>query len=43
MSNLSKRYGVLQTIISRWEEEFLVRSSKIFAAKVPDEKYEKER
>lgn len=43
MVDLSKRYGVHQTVISRWKKEFLGRSSEIFATKAPEETYEKER
>ena len=43
MADLSKRYGVHQTVISRWKKEFLRRSSEIFSTKAPDETYEKER
>jgi len=43
MTELSKRFGVHPTVISRWKKELLERSSEIFSTQAPDTEYEKER
>lgn len=43
LSELSKRFGVHPTVITRWKKEFLERSSEIFETQAPDTAYEKEK
>jgi len=43
LSELSKRFSVHPTVISRWKKEFLERSSEIFETQAPDTEFEKER
>jgi transposase-like protein len=43
LSELSKRFSVHPTVISRWKKEFLERSAEIFETQAPDVEFEKER
>ncbi len=41
MEELSKRFEVHPTMISKWKQEFITRSSEIFKTKTPDRIYKK--
>jgi transposase len=43
LAELSKRFGVHPTMISKWKQEFLDRSSEIFQTNPPEEDFEAER
>jgi transposase len=43
LAELSKRYGVHPTIISRWKQEFISRAGEIFETRPPEEETEKEK
>jgi transposase len=43
LAELSKRFDVHPTMISKWKQEFLDRSSEIFATKAPKENFENEK
>ncbi|NLP14368.1 MAG: transposase [Clostridium sp.] len=43
LAELSKRFEVHPTMISKWKQEFVARSSEIFASKAPKDDFEEER
>ncbi len=43
LAELSKRFDVHPTLISKWKMEFIERSSEIFSTKAPDENSEAEK
>ena len=43
LAELSKRFGVHPTMISKWKQEFLDRSAEIFQTNPPEEDFESER
>jgi len=43
LAELSKRFDVHPTMISKWKQEFLDRSSEIFATKAPKDDFENEK
>ena len=43
LAELSKRFDVHPTMISKWKQEFIDRSSEIFNTKVPQESFEAEK
>ena len=43
LAELSKRYEVHPTLISKWKKEFIKRSSEIFETKAPEVDFEQER
>ena len=43
LAELSKRFEVHPTMISKWKQEFLERSSEIFQTNPPEEDFEAER
>ena len=43
LAELSKRFGVHPTMISKWKQEFLDRSAEIFQTSPPEEDFEAER
>ena len=43
LAELSKRFGVHPTMISKWKQEFLDRSAEIFQTNPPEEDFEAER
>lgn len=43
LAELSKRFDVHPTMISKWKQEFLDRSSEIFSTKAPKDDFENEK
>jgi len=43
LAELSKRFEVHPTMISKWKQEFIGRSSEIFNTKAPEENFEAEK
>lgn len=43
LAELSKRFDVHPTMISKWKQEFIERSSEIFNTKAPEENFEAEK
>ncbi|WP_010423342.1 transposase [Anaerophaga thermohalophila] len=43
IAELSKRFEIHPTMISKWKQEFLDRSSEIFTTKAPMENFEAEK
>jgi len=43
LAELSKRFELHPTMISKWKQEFLDRSSEIFSTKAPTENFENEK
>jgi len=43
LAELSKRFEVHPTMISKWKQEFVARSTEIFASKAPKDDFEEER
>jgi len=43
LAELSKRFEVHSTMISKWKQEFIGRSSEIFKTQAPEENFEAEK
>jgi transposase-like protein len=43
LAEISKRFEVHPTIISKWKQEFLSRAAEIFETQAPEEDFEAER
>jgi transposase len=43
LAELSKRFDVHPTMISKWKQEFVDRSSEIFSTKAPKDDFENEK
>jgi transposase len=43
LAELSKHFDVHPTMISKWKQEFIERSSEIFSTKAPEDNFEAEK
>jgi transposase-like protein len=43
LAELSQRYGVHATMISKWKQEFINRAGEIFETRAPEEETEREK